>query len=103
MGSTGFGAWREPAAHTMTTAWVLTGGYPGFPLTHHWRILPGPPPGENAVATMFGGIDGAVARWDGSAAVGRRLEAIAETGSKAGSTAPPSPRTWRRSSTATRP
>ncbi len=76
MGSTGFGAWRELAAHIMTTTWVLTGGFPGFPLTHHWRVLPAPPPREDAIAGEFGGIDGAVARWDGSAAVRRRLEAI---------------------------
>jgi len=79
MGSAGFGAWRELAAHAMTTAWVLSGGYPGFPLMHHWRILPVSPPAEGAMATMFGGIGGAVARWDGSAAVGRRLEAIASS------------------------
>lgn len=79
MGSAGFGAWRELAAHTMTTTWVLSGGYPGFPLTHHWRILPVSPPGEDAMTTMFGGIGGAVGRWDGSVAVGRRLEAIASS------------------------
>ena len=77
MGSHGFGAWRELAAHVMTTSWVLTGGFPGFPLTHHWRVLPHPPSRERDVAQEFGGIEGAVARWDGSAAVGRRLEAIA--------------------------
>lgn len=77
MGSTGFGAWRELAAHIMTTTWVLTGGFPGFPLTHHWRVLPASPPREGAIAREFGGIEGAVARWDGSAAVRRRLEAIA--------------------------
>jgi hypothetical protein len=79
MGSAGFGAWRELAAHTMTTSWVLTGGFPGFPLTHHWRILPVLSPAESAVAQEFGGIAGAVARWDGSAAVGRRLEALASS------------------------
>lgn len=79
MGSHGFGAWRELAAHTMTTRWVLAGGFPGFPLTHHWRILPAEPRPENSVAREFGGIGGAVARWDGSAAVGRRLEAIADS------------------------
>jgi hypothetical protein len=79
MGSAGFGAWRELAAHTMTTTWVLGGGYPGFPLTHHWRILPVSPSAEGAMTTMFGGIGGAVARWDGCAAVGRRLEAIASS------------------------
>jgi hypothetical protein len=79
MGSHGFGAWRELAAHTMTTRWVLTGGFPGFPLTHHWRILPASRWPEGSVAQEFGGIDGAVARWDGSEAVGRRLKAIADS------------------------
>jgi hypothetical protein len=79
IGSNGFGAWRELAAHTMTTGWVLTGGFPGFPLTYHWRILPVSPPAESAVAREFGGVEGAVARWDGSAAVRRRLEAIADS------------------------
>ena len=77
MGSHGFGAWRELAAHVMTTSWVLTGGFSGFPLTHHGRILPVSPPAQGTVAQEFGGIDGAVTRWDGSAAVGRRLRAIA--------------------------
>ncbi|GAA3201309.1 hypothetical protein [Nonomuraea roseoviolacea] len=40
IGSPGFGAWRELAAHTMTTQWVLTGRFPGFPLLYHWRVLP---------------------------------------------------------------
>jgi hypothetical protein len=31
----GFGVWREVAAHTMTTNWVLAGQYPGFPLMYH--------------------------------------------------------------------
>lgn len=77
MGSAGFGAWRELAAHIMTTSWVLTGGFPGFPLTHHWRVLP--VPAGSGAAQQSGGIGGAVARWDGSAAVGRRLEAIASS------------------------
>jgi len=46
VGSTGFGAWREVAAHEMTTAWVLDGLYPSFPLTYHWRILPHEPSDE---------------------------------------------------------
>jgi hypothetical protein len=79
VGSAGFGAWRELAAHAMTTSWVLTGGFPGFPLTYHWRVLPVASPTESAVAREFCGIDGAVARWDGSAAVRRRLEAIASS------------------------
>ncbi|MFI0898658.1 protein kinase family protein [Streptomyces sp. NPDC020983] len=74
VGSTGFGAWRELAAHAMTTAWVLGGDHPGFPLLYHWRILPDRPPDD--VAALFGGIEGAVAHWEGSQAVRRRLEAI---------------------------
>lgn len=43
-GSAGFGAWRELAAHTLTTHWVLGGAYAGFPLMYHWRVLPDSPP-----------------------------------------------------------
>lgn len=44
VGSPGFGAWRELAAHVMTTGWVLAGDCPNFPLTYHWRVLPEPAP-----------------------------------------------------------
>ncbi|MEU7424837.1 protein kinase family protein [Streptomyces sp. NPDC040750] len=74
VGSAGFGAWRELAAHIMTTAWVLRNEYSGFPLLYHWRVLPDRPPADFADA--FGGVDGAVAHWEGSPAVRRRLEAI---------------------------
>lgn len=74
VGSAGFGAWRELAAHVMTTAWVLRNEYTGFPLLYHWRVLPDRPPADFADA--FGGIAGAVAHWEGSPAVRRRLEAI---------------------------
>lgn len=74
VGSAGFGAWRELAAHIMTTGWVLKGEYEGFPLLYHWRVLPDSPP--QGFTDEFGGIDGAVAHWDGSPAVRRRLEAI---------------------------
>lgn len=75
MGSAGYGAWRELAAHAMTTAWVRDGGYPGFPLTYHSRVLPGRVP-DNAGLGSFADIDEAVTWWDGSAAIRRRLEAI---------------------------
>lgn len=74
VGSAGFGAWRELATHLMTTAWVLKNAYAGFPLLFHWRVLPDSPPAD--FADEFGGIEGAVAHWDGSPAVRRRLEAI---------------------------
>ncbi|MDH6220491.1 protein kinase family protein [Streptomyces pseudovenezuelae] len=73
-GSAGFGAWRELAAHLITTAWVLRNEYAGFPLLYHWRVLPDQPPTD--FADEFGGIEGAVTHWDGSDAVRRRLEAI---------------------------
>jgi hypothetical protein len=70
----GFGAWRELAANAMTTNWVLTGRSEAFPLLYHWRVLPGaaPPTGEHA------DIDRVVAYWGGSAAVRRRLQALAQ-------------------------
>ncbi|MFJ8112353.1 protein kinase family protein [Streptomyces sp. NPDC096132] len=74
VGSAGFGAWRELAAHVMTTAWALRSEYAGFPLLYHWRVLPDRPPADFADA--FGGIEGAVAHWEGAPAVRQRLEAI---------------------------
>ena len=73
-GSAGFGAWRELAAHVMTNGWVLEGEYEGFPLMHHWRVLPDSPP--EGFVDEFGGIDGAVVHWEGSSAVRERLEAL---------------------------
>ncbi|MFE2376466.1 protein kinase family protein [Streptomyces sp. NPDC059398] len=74
VGSAGFGAWRELAVHVMTTNWVLGREYEGFPLMYHWRVLPDSPP--RGFTDEFGGIDGAVAHWEGSPAVRARLEAI---------------------------
>lgn len=79
LGSAGFGAWRELAAHLMTTSWVLKGEHAGFPLLYHWRVLPDTPPA--GFVDGLGGVEGAVARWDGSPAVRRRLEAIARSSS----------------------
>lgn len=71
VGSTGFGAWRELAAHTMTTNWVLTGRCPSFPLTYHWRVLEMP-----ARSLPDSELETDVTYWAGSAAVRARLEAI---------------------------
>jgi hypothetical protein len=65
IGSAGFGAWRELAAHLETTRWVLDDACPSFPLTYHWRVLPG------------AGADVTAAAWRGSPAVRARLAAIA--------------------------
>ena len=40
IGSVGFGVWRELAAHTVASDWVLTGRHEQFPLLYHWRIIP---------------------------------------------------------------
>ncbi|MEU3957712.1 protein kinase family protein [Streptomyces achromogenes] len=77
VGSAGFGAWRELAAHVMTTTWVLKGEFAGFPLMYHWRVLPDRPPVD--FADEFGGVEGAVAHWEGSPAVRHRLEAIGKS------------------------
>ncbi|MFJ7967702.1 protein kinase family protein [Streptomyces sp. NPDC096324] len=74
VGSAGFGAWRELAAHVMTTNWVLGNVYEGFPLMYHWRVLPDSPP--EGFVDAFGDIDQAVEHWEGSSAVRERLEAI---------------------------
>lgn len=39
IGSVGFGAWRELAAHALTSSWVLDGGHEQFPLLYHWRVV----------------------------------------------------------------
>ncbi|MEV0209112.1 protein kinase family protein [Streptomyces sp. NPDC050788] len=69
--SPGFGAWRELAAHVMTTNWALSDRFPGFPLMHHWRVLPDavqPLPEELA------DVEGVVAYWGGASRVRERIE-----------------------------
>ncbi|MEU7820210.1 serine/threonine protein phosphatase [Catellatospora sp. NPDC049111] len=71
--SPGFGAWRELAANTLATNWVLAGRNPGFPLMYHWRVLPGAP----AVPAEHADLDVTVAFLGGDQAVRERLEALA--------------------------
>lgn len=69
--SPGFGAWRELAAHVMTTNWALSDRFSGFPLLHHWRVLPDavqPLPEELA------DVEGVVAYWGGASGVRERIE-----------------------------
>lgn len=40
VGSAGFSAFRELAAHVKTTNWVLDGDIANFPLMYHYRIVP---------------------------------------------------------------
>ncbi|KUO16502.1 protein kinase family protein [Streptomyces dysideae] len=71
--SPGFGAWRELAVHTMTTNWVLGGRFPGFPLMHHWRVLPdGPHPLPDELAD----VERAVSYWGGGPGVREHIEGL---------------------------
>ncbi|UUU21778.1 serine/threonine-protein kinase [Streptomyces sp. DSM 40750] len=72
IGSPGFGVWRELAVHTMTTNWALAGEYDGFPLMHHWRVLPDSTPLPEELAD----VERAVAHWGGSPHVRHRIEAL---------------------------
>ncbi|WP_155373839.1 serine/threonine protein phosphatase [Catellatospora vulcania] len=71
--SPGFGAWRELAANTLATNWVLAGRNQGFALMYHWRVLPGAP----VVAAEHADVEAAVAFLGGDPAVRDRLAALA--------------------------
>jgi hypothetical protein len=75
IGGPGFGAWRELAVHTMTTNWVLAGEHEGFPLMHHWRVLPDSTPLPEELAD----VEQAVAYWGGGLPVRRRIEALQQS------------------------
>jgi hypothetical protein len=71
VGSAGLGAFRELVGHIKATNWVLDGSTPGFPMLLHHRVFPRKPaPGK---FTRL--IPEYVARWNGSQAVRRYLEA----------------------------
>lgn len=59
VGGPGFGAWRELAANTMTTNWVLAKQSEAFPLMYHWRVLPGAAP----LADELADVERVVAYW----------------------------------------
>jgi hypothetical protein len=71
-GTPGFGAWRELAAHAMSTNWVLAGRSEAFPLMYHWRVLDG----ETSMPDEWADVDAVVEYWHGSPAIRDRLEAI---------------------------
>ncbi|SES24053.1 hypothetical protein SAMN05216188_127105 [Lentzea xinjiangensis] len=73
IGGPGFGAWRELAVHTMTTGWVLSREYEGFPLMYHWRVLPHP---GQSLPDELADVDEVVAYWGGSPELRGRLEAL---------------------------
>ncbi|MEU9881213.1 hypothetical protein [Streptomyces phaeochromogenes] len=90
IGGPGFGAWQELAVHEMTTNWVLTNDFQGFPLTYHWRVLPdyasdsgdaddsGTLDDAPALPEELADVDQVVAFWDGSPEVRHRLEGLRE-------------------------
>jgi len=65
----------------MTTNWVLSDEHRAFALLYHWRLLPGPV-GTGGVFAEFGGLEEAVAHWEGSAAVRGRLQALRDSPSR---------------------
>jgi hypothetical protein len=73
IGSPGIGAWRELAVHTMTTNWVVSDRFAGFPLMHHWRILPQPP---QPLPDDLADVERAVDHWGGGPQVRERIEAL---------------------------
>ncbi|WP_405559994.1 protein kinase family protein [Streptomyces sp. NBC_01180] len=76
IGGPGFGAWRELAAHTMTTNWVLAGQYRGFPLMYHWRVLPDTAP---ALPDELADVERAVAYWGGGPEIRARIQALEQS------------------------
>ncbi|MFF1302486.1 protein kinase family protein [Streptomyces sp. NPDC058307] len=70
IGSPGFGAWRELAVHEMTTDWVRSDRFPGFPLLHHWRVLPDTP---HPLPEALADVERAVTYWGGGR---QRIEAL---------------------------
>lgn len=73
VGGPGFNAWRELAANLIVTDAVLAGETQSFPVTYHWRVLPGRSP----VAAEHADIDTVVDALDDCPAVRARLEALA--------------------------
>ncbi|SDM36094.1 hypothetical protein SAMN04487981_101268 [Streptomyces sp. cf386] len=71
--SPGLGAWRELAVHEMTTNWVLADAFSGFPLMHHWRVLP---ESEPRLPADLAEVEGAVEYWGGHPGPRRRIEAL---------------------------
>ncbi|MFN6118074.1 MAG: hypothetical protein ACK5CE_00320 [Actinomycetes bacterium] len=72
IGSAGFGAAREVAAHATTTQWVREGANGGFPLLYHHRLLPLAGQTRKRIGEQ---LERYVAYWDGDPAVRRFIEA----------------------------
>jgi hypothetical protein len=75
IGSPGFGAWRELAAHVMASNWAALKECPNFPRLYHWRIL------SKSQATSlnmdeWGNEENYLKYWNNSPALRKRLESI---------------------------
>jgi len=77
IGSPGAGVWREIAAHTITTNWVLARKCESFPLVYHWRVLRGLQR-RMPISEELSDIARMVDFW-GSEAVRDRIEAIEQS------------------------
>ena len=77
VGAPSASAWRELRAHETASRWVLDGSCDGFPLLHHWRVVPQDPP-RRLDCAEHGDLDTWVAFWHGSNAVRQRLAALSE-------------------------
>ncbi|NIK79758.1 serine/threonine protein kinase [Paenibacillus castaneae] len=77
IGSPGFGVWREVAAHTMTTNWVLAKQCESFPLMYHWRVLKSPER-RTPISDELSDVSGMVEFW-GSPNMRDRIEALEQS------------------------
>lgn len=77
IGSPGGGVWREVAAHTMTTNWVLANQCESFPLMYYWRVLH-TPERRTPISDELSDVSRMVEFW-GSPAVRDRIEAMEQS------------------------
>jgi hypothetical protein len=77
VGSAGFGAWRELAAHIMTTNWVIANECANFPILYHWRVLPNCPSDMNL--EEWKGIEEYSQYWENVSTIRNRVENLNQT------------------------
>lgn len=77
IGSPGYSVWREVAAHTMTTNWVLANHCASFPLMYHWRVLKSPER-RTPISDELSDVSRMVEFWDTSK-MGDRIEALEQS------------------------
>lgn len=74
IGSAGFGAWRELAAHVMTTNWVISEQCPNFPILYSWRVI------SNSLnqtdLSYWGSTENYLAYWENNESIKGRVESL---------------------------